>query len=96
MAAQVRLDGLIEHARSLSVQPVFDGYEVNPDGSYLLWFSYFSRNAEDAVDVPVGPNNRFTPGPEDRGQPEHFRPNRNRGVFWCECRKTSRVRSLGN
>jgi len=31
--------------------------------------------------VPVGPDNAFSPGPIDQGQPTHFLPRRNRFIF---------------
>ena len=54
--------------------PVYDGYEANPDGTYSLWFGYLNRNHEEAIDVPIGPDNSFEPGQADRGQPTHFVP----------------------
>ena len=42
---------------------------------------YYSRNWSEDVDIPIGPNNHFEPGPADRGQPTHFLPNRNFGMF---------------
>ncbi len=33
------------------------------------------------VDIPIGPDNHFEPGDPDRGQPTHFLPNRNFGMF---------------
>lgn len=64
----------VERLTGQTVAPVYDGYEVNPDGTFSMWFSYFNRNRRDTVDVPVGPDNRFEPGPADRGQPTHFVP----------------------
>ena len=31
--------------------------------------------------MPIGPDNHFEPGEPDRGQPTHFLPNRNFGMF---------------
>jgi hypothetical protein len=64
-----------------SVSPAFEGWTRNDDGSFNLMFGYMNRNWEEEPDVPVGPNNYFSPGPEDRGQPTHFLPRRNRFVF---------------
>jgi hypothetical protein len=36
---------------------------------------------QQAVDVPAGPNNRIEPGGPDRGQPAHFLPGRQWGMF---------------
>src|SRR5207247_1663174 len=39
-----------------------------------------NRNYEEALDVPIGPENSFAPG-GDRGQPTHFVPRRHKDVF---------------
>lgn len=64
-----------------TVSPAYDGWFDNKDGSRTFMMGYYSRNWEDAVDVPIGPNNHFEPGEPDRGQPTHFLPNRNFGMF---------------
>jgi len=69
------------HASGQDISPVCDGYELNPDGSFTLWFGYFNRNTEETLDLPLGSANRFEPGPADRGQPTHFLPLRQRGIF---------------
>lgn len=47
------------HRFGQSVQPVYEGFEPNPDGSYTMWFGYLNRNYEEAPDIPVGDNNFF-------------------------------------
>lgn len=64
-----------------SVSPAFEGWYRNPDGTISLSFGYFNRNATEVVELPIGPNNFFTPGPADRGQPTSFQPRRHWGVF---------------
>ncbi|MCY4598637.1 MAG: hypothetical protein OXF27_01785 [Acidobacteria bacterium] len=64
-----------------TVVPVYEGFQRKPDGSLDLLFGYFNRNWEDRPNVPVGPDNHFSPGDADRGQPAHFYPRRNRFVF---------------
>ena len=64
-----------------TVAPVYEGFQRMPDGSIDLLFGYFNRNWEQRVDVAVGPDNHFSPGESDRGQPTHFYPRRNRFVF---------------
>jgi hypothetical protein len=64
-----------------NIAPVYEGWEKNPDGSFNLLFGYMNRNWEEEIDLPVGPENTFEPGPIDRGQPTHFFPRRNRFVF---------------
>jgi hypothetical protein len=66
-----------------SVQPFFEGWERNRDGTISMWFGYLNRNAEEEVDVPVGADNKFEPGGVDQGQPSHFltAPRRRMFVF---------------
>jgi hypothetical protein len=68
-------------AKGQTVTPVFEGWYRNPDGTYSLSFGYFNRNYEEVLDIPIGPNNYFEPGPKNRGQPTHFQPRRHWGVF---------------
>ena len=58
--------------RGQNIQPVFEGWERNADGSFTMVFGYLNRNYEEQPIIPVGPNNSFSPGAEDRGQPTHF------------------------
>jgi hypothetical protein len=71
----------IPHASGQGVTPSFEGWFRNPDGSFSLSFGYFNRNYREALDVPAGAANRFEPGPADRGQPTHFLPRRQTGIF---------------
>ena len=69
------------YARGQNVAPAFEGWEKNEDGSFNFLFGYMNRNWLEEIDVPVGEDNMFSPGPADRGQPTHFLPRRNRFVF---------------
>lgn len=64
-----------------NVQPVFEGWERNPDGTFNMVFGYLNRNYQEEPHVPVGPANTFEPGDADRGQPTHFSPRRQSFVF---------------
>ena len=46
-----------------------------------MWFGYMNRNFEEELDVPAGADNKFEPGPADRGQPTHFDTRRHKDVF---------------
>ncbi len=70
----------LRHASGQGVAPVYEGFDVNPDGSYNMWFGYMNRNYEEEIDLSVGPSNTFDPG-ADRGQPTHFTPRRHKDVF---------------
>jgi hypothetical protein len=64
-----------------SVQPAYEGWTRNPDGSRSMWFGYMNRNYEETPDIPAGANNGFGGGSEDLGQPTHFLPRRQAFVF---------------
>ncbi len=64
-----------------SVTGAFEGWYPNPDGTYSLLMGYLNRNSMEILDIPVGPNNRIEPAGPDQGQPTHFLPRRQWGVF---------------
>jgi hypothetical protein len=64
-----------------SVQPAYEGWTRNPDGSRSMWFGYMNRNWEETPDIPTGQSNGFGPTGEDLGQPTHFLPRRQAFVF---------------
>src|SRR5262245_5603648 len=70
----------LRHWYGQGVAPVYEGFDINPDGSYNMWFGYMNRNYEQELDIPIGPENRFEPG-GDRGQPTHFTIRRHKDVF---------------
>ena len=63
-----------------AIYPAFEGWGPLKDGTNALLLGYFNRNKE-AVDVPIGPDNRIEPGGPDYGQPTHFHSGRQWGVF---------------
>ena len=63
------------------LQPFYEGWQRNSDGTISMWFGYLNRNATEEVDVPIGVENKFEPGPVDRGQPTHFLTNPRRRMF---------------
>ena len=69
------------YQRGQNVAPAFEGWVPNEDGTFSFLFGYMNRNWSEELDVPVGDENGFSPGPADRGQPTHFLPRRNRFVF---------------
>src|SRR5437867_6405676 len=71
----------MRYARGQNVAPAFEGWERNPDGTINMVFGYLNRNYEEEVDIPIGPNNRIDLGGDDRGQPTHFYPRRQRFIF---------------
>ena len=63
------------------LQPVFEGWAYNPDGSLSMYFGYLNRNYLETLVVPVGPDNKFEPGAADRGQPTVFNTRIHRKEF---------------
>ena len=74
-------DAPIHHDSGQSISPSFEGWFKNADGTFSLSFGYLNRNYKEEPDIPVGPNNKIEPGNPDQGQPTHFLPRRNTGVF---------------
>ena len=69
------------HVSGQGVTAAYEGWYPNPDGTSTILIGYYNRNLKEALDIPVGPNNRVEPGGPDRGQPTHFLPGRQWGVF---------------
>jgi len=63
------------------LEPAYEGWMQNPDGSYTLYFGYMNTNWQQEFDIPIGPDNHFEPGNPDQGQPTHFYPRRNPFLF---------------
>ena len=64
-----------------NLQPVFEGWEQNPDGSFNMVFGYLNRTYEEQLNIPIGADNYFEPGEADQGQPAFFYTRRQRFVF---------------
>jgi hypothetical protein len=67
-----------------TVTPAFEGWYQNPDGTYSIVFGYYSRNNEEVLHVPLGPDNVVEGAAEVVGQPTDFEPGRHWGVFAAE------------
>ena len=42
-----------------SVQPIFEGFERNSDGTFTMWFGYLNRNYDETPNIVIGDNNTF-------------------------------------
>src|SRR6185295_6798598 len=80
--------------RGSSVTPAFEGWYYDKDGSVRLLVGYFNRNLKQEFDIPVGPSNRIEPGGPDMGQPTHFSPGRQWGVFSFKAPRDLAIRKL--
>ncbi|MCU1384142.1 MAG: hypothetical protein JWL71_2839 [Acidobacteria bacterium] len=64
-----------------SITGAYEGWYYNQDGSRTFLVGYYNRNSAQELDIPIGPNNRIEPGGPDMGQPTHFLPGRQWGMF---------------
>ena len=64
-----------------AVVPIYEGWERVPDGSFNMVFGYLNRNHVQELNLGVGAQNGFDPGPADRGQPTYFYPRENHFLF---------------
>ena len=71
----------LSYTKGQNISPAYEGWEQAADGTKYFLFGYMNRNWEEEIDVPVGPDNGFSIGGADQGQPTHFLPRRNRFVF---------------
>jgi len=69
------------------LEPAYEGWMPNPDGSFTLYFGYMNTNWLQEFDIPIGPDNHFEPGNPDQGQPTHFHPRRNPFLFTLQVPK---------
>lgn len=80
-ARQVQLPSEPPRGFGASITGAFEGWFENADGSRSFLVGYLNRNRARAMDVPIGPDNRIEPGGPDLGQPTHFLPGRQVGMF---------------
>lgn len=81
MWAQSSLPFEPAHDSGQSITGAFEGWFPNPDGTFRLLLGYYNRNQKQTIDILPGPDNRIEPDGPDRGQPTHFLPGRQWGVF---------------
>lgn len=81
LGAQVEFNNNIKYDSGQDLQPVFEGWARQPNGTFDLYFGYLNRNWKEQLVLPVGQSNSFSPGPADRGQPTFFYARTNRKVF---------------
>jgi hypothetical protein len=63
------------------IQPYFEGWIHNADGTFDLVFGYFNRNWQEELAIPAGTSNSVEPGGPDRAQPTYFLPRRQGWVY---------------
>jgi hypothetical protein len=68
-------------ARGSTVTPAYEGWYVNADGTWTQSWGFYNRNAEETLEIPLGPENFIEPAEFDGAQPTHFPPSRQWGAF---------------
>jgi hypothetical protein len=68
-------------ASGQDIQPYFEGWIRNADGSFDMVFGYFNRNWQEELAIPAGPDNLVEAGGPDRGQPTYFLARRQGWVY---------------
>jgi len=56
------------------VIPTLDGWVLEEDGSATLCAGYFNLNLDEALEIPIGPNNYIEPEQYNGIQPTYFNP----------------------
>jgi len=69
------------YAKGQPLNPSYEGWMPNADGSFTMYFGYMNANWLEEFDIPIGPDNNIEPGGPDQGQPTHFYPRRNPFLF---------------
>jgi hypothetical protein len=77
-----------------AVFPAFEGWGPLKDGEKVFLLGYYNRNKDQALDIPIGPDNQIEPGGPDYGQPTHFETGRQHGVFTIRVPKDFGTRKL--
>ena len=80
-AQQPAINSQLRHARGQGVVPVYEGWFEDAAGRVHASYGYVNLNLDEALDIPIGPDNAIAPGPADRGQPTHFLAGHQKGVF---------------
>ncbi len=78
----------LSYTSGQNVSPAYEGWEEDEQGNKFFLFGYMNRNWVEEIDVQVGPENSFSPGTPDQGQPTRFLPRRNRFIFKVPVPKT--------
>lgn len=80
-AAVVQAQTRFSYSSGQPLEPAYEGWMKNADGSYTLYFGYMNSNWLQELDIPIGPDNGFEGPNPDLGQPTHFYPRRNPFLF---------------
>lgn len=65
---------------TLALRPILECVQANTNGTFTARFGYESDNPV-PVTISIGGHNKFTPAPQDKGQPTVFQSGRRQNVF---------------
>ena len=78
---QPAINSQMRHATGQVVTPIYEGWFTDASGTVRASYGYVNLNSAETLDIPIGPNNVLAPGRVDQGQPTHFLPGHQKGVF---------------
>lgn len=86
MQAAAQIDHLpyqLRYNSGQTIQPIFQGWSRNDDGSFDMHFGYLNRNYIEQPNVPIGPDNFIDMAGLDQiqRQPTYFYPRTHRDIF---------------
>jgi len=66
-----------------TIQPIFQGWSKNEDGTFDMHFGYLNRNYSDNLHIPIGADNSIDMAGLDniQNQPTYFQTRNNRDIF---------------
>ena len=73
----------LKYDQGQTIQPIFQGWSRNEDGSFDMHFGYLNRNYSEEVHIPVGADNFIDMAGLDniQTQPTYFHTRNNRDIF---------------
>ena len=72
---------MLKYNKGQNVQPIFQGWSRNPDGTFDMHLGYLNRNYLEELHIPIGPDNNIEPGGPDQSQPTYFYTRVHRAIF---------------
>jgi hypothetical protein len=82
-AQRSQLPYQLKYDTGQTIQPIFQGWSRNDDGTSEMHFGYLNRNYSDEMHIPVGENNFIDMAGLDniQNQPTYFQTRNNRDIF---------------
>jgi hypothetical protein len=82
-AQRSQLPYQLKYDTGQTIQPIFQGWSRNDDGTREMHFGYLNRNYSDEMHIPIGENNFIDMAGLDniQNQPTYFQTRNNRDIF---------------